>query len=91
MNDRRRRSLQLFVVSVITATLLLVVLYLMVSIWAIEHAKEPEAPRQQGLSLPQLCAPLYARGRHKSWAECMGVGYDDTPIDKHLYAHRGDD
>jgi len=83
--------LQLFVASVITAALCLVALYIMVSIWTVEKAKEPEAPKQQSLSLPQLCAPLYNRNMHRAWASCMGVGYDDTPIDKHLYVNRAND
>lgn len=94
MNDRRRRSMQLFVVSVITAALCLMALYIMVSIWVVEKAKgdeEPEAPQQQSITLPQLCAPLYNRGLHRFWASCMNVGYDDTPIDRHLYANKGND
>lgn len=74
--DRRRRGLQLFVVSVITATLLLTLLYLAISVWVIEEAKGDEptpAPRTQ---LPSECAHLYNKGKHKEWAACMGVGYE---------------
>ena len=28
---------------------------------------------------------------HRVWAECMGVGYKDTKVDRYLYKHREDD
>ena len=35
----------------------------------------PDLVRPPRQTLPQKCAPLYNVGRHKEWAECMGVGY----------------
>ena len=41
------------------------------------------------LPLSPHCGHLYNHpGKHKLWAECMGVGYDDTKIDHALYADR---
>jgi len=32
-------------------------------------------PEQVKLTLPQQCHHLYNVGRHREWADCIGVGY----------------
>ena len=46
---------------------------------------DPQPPVQQTLPVqtvdkrPRMCDNLYNVGKHREWAECMGVGYvDDT-------------
>ncbi len=76
---RRRRGMQLFIASVITAALCLTVLYFAVSMWAVETAKGdelPEAPRYMNLPSAPDCWHLYNKDKHREWASCMGVGYD---------------
>ena len=69
--------MQLFIASVITAALLLFVLYFAIAIWAVEEAKGEEqpavAPRS---SIAHACAYLYNNDKHEKWAACMGVGYE---------------
>lgn len=72
---RRRRGMQLFIVSVITAALCLFVLYFAVAIWAVEEAKGDELPEAR-TSIVRDCAYLYNKDKHREWAACMGVGYE---------------
>lgn len=39
------------------------------------ESDEPKPQIERTLSLPEQCAHLYNVGRHKEWADCMGVGY----------------
>lgn len=49
----------------------------------------PGDNRFMGLPFAPHCGHLYGHpGKHKLWAECMGVGYDDTKIDRLLYDDR---
>ncbi len=77
---RRRRGMQLFIVSVITAALCLFALYFAVAILGVEEAKGdelPEAPRYMNLPPAPDCWHLYNKeGKHEKWAACMGVGYE---------------
>ena len=44
--------------------------------------------RWMGLPPAPLCNHTKS---HRMWAECMGVGYRDTKVDRYLYLHREDD
>ena len=70
--------MQLFIVSVITAALLLFVLYFAIAIWAVEEAKGDELPEAAPRSsIVRACYYLYDKpGMHEKWADCMGVGYE---------------
>ena len=51
----------------------------------------PGDGRFMALPLAPHCGHLYNHpGKHKLWASCMGVGYDDSKIDRALYEDRGD-
>ena len=49
----------------------------------------PQGPRYMALPLAPHCDHLYNHpGMHRAWAECMGVGYDNSKIDRRLYELR---
>lgn len=89
MNSRKKRSEQLFKWSVISAGVLVSVLYLLILITGFEAAKAAEIaiPKAPRLSLPQKCEVYRIEYTEDQWDEvtetyptnhewenCMGVG-----------------
>lgn len=73
---RKERGLQLFKWSVIIAGLLSAFLAMAVMIVLYQRAVSPAPkPVTVSMSRPEMCSPLYNVGKHREWAECMGVGY----------------
>ncbi len=46
-------------------------------------------PRSRFMGIPRVICDNTKS--HRVWAECMGVGYRDTKVDRYLYKHRADD
>ncbi len=92
--NRRRRHL--FKWSVIIVGVCAALLYLGVIATAYErsvsHTPAPLPVEQVARFMALPPAPLCENTKsHRVWAECMGVGYRDTKVDRYLYMHREDD
>lgn len=87
MNRRRERANTLALVSVITAALLLLVLYFAVAIAGFEESKGEHVTRLVTPTRPQTCAQYILEHdpstwdeetetypRNVEWEDCMGVG-----------------
>jgi len=73
--SRRRRQVQLLIVSLVFGLLALFILFIGIAVSGIPARAEPPTvstpqPRQ---TLPQKCQEHYGKG-NDLWIECMGVG-----------------
>ena len=94
--QQKRRSRQLLKTSVIIAAICAALLYLgsIAATWEKSAAYTPaplpveKVARFMGMPPAPICENTKS---HRVWAECMGVGYRDTKVDRYLYMHRSDD
>jgi len=94
--QQKRRSRQLLKTSVIIAAICaaLLCLGLIAAVYekSVTYTPAPlpveKVARFMGMPPAPICENTKS---HRVWAACMGVGYDDSPMDKYLYLHREDD
>ena len=92
--NRRRRHLFKWSVIIVAICSALLYLGVIASVYEKSVSFTP-APlpvetvaRFMGLPPAPLCENTKS---HRVWAECMGVGYTDSPYDRYAYEHRNDD
>jgi hypothetical protein len=91
----KRRARRLLKYSVIIAALCAVLLYvgLVASIYeeSVSHTPGPLPVETVArfMGIPRIICDNTKS--HRVWAECMGVGYNDSSWDEHAYKHRNDD
>lgn len=81
MRRQTKRAWQLYIASVITAAVLITLLYFAIAITGFEKSKGaslPEAPRQEIVSRPQRCAKYLVEYTEDQW-DPVTETYPDNP------------